>query len=469
MKKSFLSLCAALLVGASAFGQGSTDYGTGIRMNLSEDKSKYIRLITWNQIWFRSTEQNPGTTVGGKAVERTTDIGARRLRFLAMAQVSKRYMVVAHWGINNQTFINGGGSGTTGNGGYGNGKKPQIFFHDAYNEYKVIFPTKENKNTSLDLGGGLMYMLGISRMSNASTLNFMAVDSPIFTWPTVDMSDQFARQFGFYAKGKFNKFEYRLMAAKPFYTSAVPTNVTVAGKQTAVDNNADGKWSKMGYFEYQFGDSESNALPFKVGTYLGTKKVFNIGAGFYHAPAGTKSSLNGTVSSHPITLTAVDVFVDRPVGKKEKGAAVTAYAGYFNYNFGPNYLRNVGIMNEGAADAAYSGSHKVMSGPGNAQPLIGTGSNFYTQVGYLMPKGSDKPKMRVQPFTAFTYKNLDAIKTANNGKAIGLTNFDFGVNWLLDGHHAKITTQYSLRPNVETSTMKQVHMGEFITQLQIYL
>jgi hypothetical protein len=31
------------------------------------------------------------------------------------------------------------------------------------------------------------------------------------------------------------------------------------------------KWSKAGYFEY-FLDQEANVLPFKVGSYLGTKK-----------------------------------------------------------------------------------------------------------------------------------------------------------------------------------------------------
>ena len=96
--------------------------------------------------------------------------------------------------------------------------------------------------------------------------------------------------------------------------------------------------------EYQFLDSESNLLPFKVGTYLGTKRVFNIGAGFYSQPEGTRSSVNGTVTKHNVNLMSVDAFLDMPIGKKEKNTAITVYSGFFKYNFGPNYLRNIGTV-----------------------------------------------------------------------------------------------------------------------------
>lgn len=462
MKKLVFTLSLLLINYGITLAQGSSDYGTGIKLNVNPEGTKYIRFITWNQTWFRASQLNPGTTIGGESVKNNFDISGRRLRMLAYTQISKRYMILAHFGINNQTFINGGGSGSTGTGGYGNGKKPQMFFHDAWNEYHVVLPTKENKNSSLSLGAGLHYFMGLSRMTMASTLNFLTVDSPIFSWATIDNADQFARQYGFFAKGKLNKLEYRFGLNKPFNTSLSPSNVTEASKAAAVDNNGKSSWAKTGYVEYQFLDSESNLLPFKVGSYLGTKRVFNIGAGFYNQPNGTKSSVNGALKSHNVSLLSVDAFLDMPFGDKTKNTAVTAYAGYFNYNFGPNYIRNIGIMNEGAVDAAYTGTDKVMAGAGNAQPMIGTGDIFYTQVGILMPKGSEKPKMRVQPFTAFTYKNFDALPKA-------VTNIDLGINWLIDGHHAKITTQYSLRPEVQTSTSKQKHLGEFIAQLQIYL
>jgi hypothetical protein len=443
-------------------GQGSADYGGGMKLNINPEGTKYVRFITWNQTWFRASQMNPGTAINGEAAKNNTDVGMRRLRMLAYAQISKRYMVLAHFGINNQTFLNGGASGSAGTGGYGAGKKPQLFFHDFWNEYAIIQPTKENKNTSLTLGAGLNYFMGVSRLTYSSTLNFLTVDSPIFSWATIENSDQFARQMGFFAKGKLNKLEYRFALNKPFATNLVPANATNPSTEVAVDNNGKSAFSKTGYVEYQFLDTESNVLPFKVGTYLGTKRVFNLGAGFYTQPKGTKSQLNGTVSIHNISLLAVDAFLDMPIGDKKKNMAITAYSGFFNYNFGPNYLRNIGIMNVGSVDANYKGPDKLTSGVGNAQPMIGTGNIFYTQVGLLLPKATEKPKLRVQPFAAYTIKSFEALPTA-------VSNVDLGANWLIDGHHAKITTQYSLRPGLEASTGQKKSLGEFIMQLQVYL
>jgi hypothetical protein len=460
MKKVFI-LFLTLAFGKVS-GQGSADYGGGIKLNINPEGTKYVRFITWNQTWFRASQMNPGTAINGEAAKNNTDVGMRRLRMLAYAQISKRYMVLAHFGINNQTFLNGGASGSAGTGGYGAGKKPQLFFHDFWNEYAIIQPTKENKNTSLTLGAGLNYFMGVSRLTYSSTLNFLTVDSPIFSWATIENSDQFARQMGFFAKGKLNKLEYRFALNKPFATNLVPVNATNPSTEVAVDNNGKSAFSKTGYVEYQFLDTESNVLPFKVGTYLGTKRVFNLGAGFYTQPKGTKSQLNGAVSTHNISLLAVDAFLDMPIGEKKKNMAITAYSGFFNYNFGPNYLRNIGIMNVGSVDANYKGTDKLTSGVGNAQPMIGTGNIFYTQVGLLLPKATEKPKLRVQPFAAYTMKSFEALPTA-------VSNVDLGANWLIDGHHAKITTQYSLRPGIEASTGQKKSLGEFIMQLQVYL
>jgi hypothetical protein len=64
-------------------------------------------------------------------------------------------MILTHFGINNQTFTNGG-AGTSGTGGYGAGKKPGLFFHDAWNEY-VVLPEKI-KNSVCHLALDYYYM-----------------------------------------------------------------------------------------------------------------------------------------------------------------------------------------------------------------------------------------------------------------------------------------------------------------------
>ena len=459
MKKIFF-MVAVLLLSLKGFSQGSTDYGAGLKFNLNEDGSKFMRVIAWNQIWFRSAQMNPGTMIGGEPASTATDIGNRRLRFLAYAQVSKRYMILTHFGINNQTFINGGAAGTSGTGGYGAGKKPGLFFHDAWNEYAVVLPEKDKK-FSFTLGAGLHYYMGLSRLTMASTLNFLTIDAPIFNWPLIENSDQFARQVGLFAKGKYGKLEYRMSYNKPYATNLVPTNVTVADNAVAVDNSGNTKWSKAGYFEYQFLEQEANVLPFKVGSYLGTKKVFNIGAGFYTAPDATKTSVNSTINKHDIKLFSADVFLDMPIGKKENKMAVTAYSVLYDYDFGPNYLRNVGIMNIGSVDPNFTGS-RAIAGAGNAQPTMGSGNIWYTQAGVLLPCKEAKPKIRIQPFGAVTYKKFDALEQSS-------TQFDVGSNFFLDGHHAKITAQYSTRPVYTSLTNRSGSLGDFIVQLQIYL
>ena len=459
MKKIFFT-ASVLLLTLQGFSQGSTDYGSGLKFNLNEDGSKFMRVIAWNQIWMRSSEMNPGTMIGGEPTSTATDIGNRRLRFLAYAQVSKRYMIVTHFGINNQTFINGGAAGTSGTGGYGAGKKPGLFFHDAWNEYAVVLPEKDKK-FSFTLGAGLHYYMGLSRLTMASTLNFLTIDAPIFNWPLIENSDQFARQVGLFAKGKYGKLEYRLSYNKPYATNLTPTNTTNASNAVAVDNSGMTKWSKAGYFEYQFLDQEANVLPFKVGSYLGTKKVFNIGAGFYTAPDATKTSVNSTINKHDIKLFSADVFLDMPIGKKENKMAVTGYSVLYDYDFGPNYLRNVGIMNIGSVDPNFTGS-RAIAGAGNAQPTIGSGTIWYTQAGILLPNKEAKPKVRIQPFGAVTYKNFDALTQSS-------TQFDVGSNFFIDGHHAKITAQYSTRPVYTSLTNRSGSLGDFVVQLQIYL
>lgn len=459
--KSLLTLALSGLLWNSAYAQGSEDYGTGLKLNLNPEGNKYIRFIVWNQIWARSIQNNPGTMVNDQPQNTTSDIGARRLRMLAFAQISPRYLVLTHIGINNQTFINGGASGATGTGAYGQGKKPGIFFHDVWNEYAIV-PAKDpesgkvNKNT-IYLGAGLHYWHGLSRITSGSTLNFLTIDAPIFNWPLIENSDQFARQFGFYTKGRLGKLAYQMHLNKPFATNSAPA----ANANVAVDNN-NGKSAIGGYFDYQFLDQEANVLPFRVGSYLGTKKVFNLGLGFYRNAEGTKSKdATNVTRSHDITLLAVDAFADLPFGPKEKRQSITAYSVFYNYDFGPNYLRNIGIMNVGVNNPNFSGQ-RALEGAGNARAMIGTGSIWYTQAGYMMPskKGA---KARFQPFAAYARKNFEAHNEVGNF-------WDIGANLFLDGHHAKITGQYSIRPLYDTATKKVFdRKGELCLQLQVYL
>ena len=296
-------LMAALSLG-QAWAQGSSEYKAGIKIPLDQEGKKYIRFITWNQIWMRSIQNNPGTASAVRphpARQSGMDIGVRRARALWYAQITPRYLVLTHIGINNQTFASGGPAAanySTGTAGFGNNKKPQLFLHDFWNEYRVFAPTKraptaktKTEHNSLYIGAGLHYWHGVSRLASASTLNFLAVDAPVWNWYNIEQTDQFARQFGVYAKGKIaTHLDYRAYLNKPFLLDQRSAVRSFAWTTTATpDNNRAGyapndKLSYGGYFNWQFWDQESNLLPFTVGSYEGTKKVFNIGFGINHHP-----------------------------------------------------------------------------------------------------------------------------------------------------------------------------------------
>lgn len=427
-------------------------------LKLDDKGQKFIRLITWHQMWVTHTQNNPGTLdINGKAQNSTTDMAIRRSRFLIQAQVSPRFMIISHWGINNQSFVNGGSAGALGTGasatGQG-GKRPQLYIHDAWTEYAV-------KPGKLHLGAGLHYWNGVSRLSSHSTLTFMTLDAPIFNWYNIETTDQFARQLGIYAKGQLGKLDYRIHLNKPFAFGSSLSSVTSANAVNVMNEN----WSTGGYLNYMFWDKESNVLPYFAGTYLGNKKVFNIGAGWYTQKGATASRKSATdsIQEHNQSNLGIDVFLDMPVNKK-KGTAFSLYSVFYKFNFGPNYLRNIGILNlHPSTQPVTTKPDASWAGGGNMQPTIGTGTIWYTQVGYLLPKL--KNGTAFMPYATFTYKNFDRI-----GKASG--QFDLGMNYLINGHNAKITLQYSTRPVYKTvngGPERNGSKGEFILQTQIFL
>ncbi len=447
MKKLLLVLAMGLVLccmGGKASAQGSPLYGPGMKVSLNEDGSKFIRFITWHQVWARYNDNNTGSIRNGERVDNTLDFGLRRSRFLAYSQLSDRFLILMHFGINNQNAVSGGING-------GDGKKPQLFIHDAWTEYKVV-------DKKLYMGAGLHYWNGLSRMSNASTLNFMTIDAPIFNWPTIDAIDQFARMMGVYAKGKLGKLDYRMAINDPFVTNTAQSLTANANY-----NPRNNKKVFQGYFNYQFWDQESNLLPYMVGTYLGTKRVFNLGAGFMQNSDGTWRA-EGPVAQQDtvkenIDLFSIDAFLDMPLNK-EKGTALTAYGVYYNYDFGRRNVRNIGIMNP----ATGGGSLR-----GNALPMVGTGDILYGQVGYLLPNELLGKKARLQPFTAFTYSSFDGVRdSGGDGNKVPVKVLDLGANLLLEGHHAKLTFNYRNRPDF-TNPNNLKYRPEITLQAMIYL
>ncbi len=430
-----------------------------LTLKMSEDGSKYVRFIIWHQLWATYTQNNPGTVdVNGNVIETSSDMALRRARMLAYAQVSPRFLILTHFGINNQSFINGatapnGPNPATAPGNQG--KKPQLFFHDIWTEYELA-------KDKLYLGMGLHYWNGVSRLSSHSTLNFMTMDAPIFNWYNIEATDQFARQFGFYAKGQLGRLDYRFHLNKPFVNGVVATKTNMSANATNITTET---WAPGGYVNYMFFDKENNKLPFYVGSYLGAKKVFNIGAGFYSQAevTGTRTitSTDTLINRHNQLCLGIDAFLDMPLGADKK-STISLYAVYYNYDFGPNYLRNIGILNEHAGTDAKIADRSSLGG-GNLQPSIGTGSIIYGQLGYALPAMANGT--RFMPYATFTYKNFERLPDPTS-------QFGLGLNYFINSHFAKLTLEYQTRPVYQTNNgviERNGSKGQLILQSHIFL
>jgi hypothetical protein len=435
-----------------------------LTLKLNDDGSKYVRFIVWHQMWATATQSNPDTRdaknelIDGSSSAKgawTTDLALRRSRFLAYAQISPRALILTHWGINNQSFIsgatapNGPNPTTTLNN---QGKKPAIFMHDMWTEFEI-------KKDKLYLGAGLHYWNGVSRLSSHSTLNFMTLDAPIFNWSNIETTDQFARQFGFYAKGQLGRLDYRVALNKPFANGATPGAVAKNGVAVHVLNE---NWATAGYVNWMFWDKESNKLPFYVGSYLGTQKVLNLGVGWYnHSGASLYKTTRGDSSFQAQRALGADLFLDMPLNKA-KGTALSVLATYYNLDYGTNYLRNIGILN---LHTTPSTSANSFAGAGNTQPTIGTGGIFYIQAGYQLPKL--KNGTAFMPYLTVTHKDFERLSDPS-------MQYGLGLNYFVTGHNAKVTLEYQTRPiySLEAASgaiNRTGYRGEFILQTHIFL
>lgn len=409
-------------------------YDGGLKWTFGANKQNSLRLITWHQIWARYNHANPNTLVNGESKEHQVDVGLRRSRMVFLVNFTDRFTLMAHFGINNQSFVSA--------------RKPQLYIHDAWTQFRVW---KEY----LYIGAGLHIWSGISRLTSASTLTLMTIDIPIVNAPTVDRSDQFGRHLGVYAKGQIGKIDYRVSVNQPFAVTDDDGEIPVGSTEfnpTAKSINV------AGYAMWEFLDNESNVLPYYAGTYLGTKRVFNLGFGFQYQPEGMRDQTeDGRVREHDIVLLGADAFLDLPM--KNQNGAITAYAVYYYYDFGPNYLRNIGILNTGTAAPGSPNPG------GNAYPIIGTGHHAYGQVGYLLP-WQRMGLHRVQPYATAQVSFFEALDQPTVVP-------EAGINWYMLGHHTKLTLAYRNRPvygapDENGDTKVSTRRSEAILQAQMF-
>jgi len=410
-----------------------------LQVSLNDDGTLYFRFAMWLQVWARGIQNNPGTTVLGKNESWYGDVGIRRARFLAFGKIAPRTFMLMHIGINNQTFRNA--------------RKPQVYFHDAWLEFEA------SKKGHFSLGAGLLYWNGVSRMTNASTITFMSLDSPIFTWPTIERTDQFARQLGVYAKGKAGLFDYRVAVVRPFTTSRFDPATGLPASTAGDYNDTANTFGYSGYFMLQFLDKESNTLPYMVGTYIGAKKVFNFGFGGHAQPIGIAyldAADPTVVRKRALWIASGDLFLDIPF-QGENGGAATWYGAYYYTDFGPNHLRNVGIMNPGDLTSGTSAN-----GPGNGYTMLGTGNSGYSELGILIP-GTVGEEIQFQPYVNTQLSKWEAYQDI-------MAHVGIGVNMFIHKHNAKVTLEYRNRPIFDSSGNVLNRKGNsFVLQMHLFI
>lgn len=407
---------------------------------LNADGSRYFKLTMVNQAWFRYNRSNPGTTVFGYPKESTTDIGIRRFRIQAFAQLTDRVFIYSQLGINNFNYVSD--------------RKSGFFLHDAVGEYAVV---KEK----LSMGMGLAAWSGLARFASPSVGTILGIDAPLFEQSTNDVTDQFLRKLSVYAKGKLGKFDYRLALSSPLAFERAPT-FNPAVTPVANFSAKPPKLQTQGYFQWQFLDSETNLTPYLTGTYLGAKRVFNLGAGFVYQPDAIwyrAANARDTVEA-PMVQVGLDAYLDTPLDP-DRGTALNVYTAYVRFDFGPNYTRNLGVMNPGTG----SNRPDVLNGGGNAFPMFGTGGVIYSHIGYKLGKNFLGSAGTLLPYVSLQHGMYERLEQPMNF-------WDTGLTWLQKGHTSKLTIAYQSRPvfvaGLDTRYRLSDRQGTWIAQYQVF-
>lgn len=388
-----------------------------------EELINKVELHIISQFWMRMAQYNPGSTIYDKPIDNGIDLGIRRFRIIGSGQLSNKVFLFCQIGINNLTKDIA--------------RKSEFFLHDAFADYRVY-------GQQLHFGIGLGGWTGFSRFSSPSIGSIMSLDTPLYQQATNDVTDIFVRKMSVFARGHSHKWEYMVALAQPFSiqkSSNFSSTVTHTGSFSSdiphIQINS--------YIQYQKYDQEINKTPYRVGTYLGNKKLLNIGIGLVYQKKAINylnNLTNDTVTS-PLFLAGLDVFGEMPLSSQ--GSMLHYYFNLAHTDFGPNYLRNLGVMNP-TNGVSY---HPSLNGTGVSYPVYGTGNTVYMQIGYL-----DKNKSCfASVFMPYGTVQISSYKGLHNVLKV----WHIGVNILPHDQPSKFSIDLSQWPVFDT-VLRQVDM-----------
>lgn len=411
-----------------------------LKFNLSEDGKRFFQVVFLNQTWVRYTENNEGTTIQNERQNEVFDIGLRRTRIQMFGQITDRVFLYFQFGQNNF------------NAQYniGNNRKFAAFFHDAFCEYKVT------ESNALKIGAGLTIANGLSRFSQPSIGTIMTMDVPVTLQASVDQTDEFSRKLSLVFRGQISKLDYRVSISNPFPITSNGQALPPLS-QNATFTQKGHTLQYQTYLVWQFFEHEPHNTPYMTGTFLGKKKVWNVAVGAIsqNKAMWRKEANQNDTTYQDMLLLGIESFLDMPL--KKAGMAISAHLGYYNYNFGTNYLRYNGLMNPASGTVATNAFTGVGATFGNAYPMFGSGSFWYGQAGFLFQN-------RFQPYVSLLSAHWERIGQQTNV-------WNMGVNWLINQHRAKLSLNYENRPTYSLNSQNQAvstgNKGAWILQYQI--
>lgn len=402
-----------------------------VKPQVKKSMDRSVKISGRIQTWLRFTELNPGSKVYETERSHLIDFSVRRYRINIEGNVDENIKYVIMLGNNNLSYWNRENIG--------------VSLLEAYVDYQV--------NPHLGIGAGKHGWTGLSRYSASSSISPLVMDNEFISKPFINVYDDLLRRLGVYARGAHKKWDYLVTLSMPYYFKNNGIGSTIGEHATFSDRYPMYQFSA--YVKYQFLDKENQDNPWTSGTYLGKKNVLNIGIGNLFQP-NTTWYLNGqdTVYNN-VSALAADLFYERPI---KNNRAVTFYMACFLYDFGRNFVRNIGINNPAPGITA----PEYFNGGGSAFPTVGTGNIMFMQLGYLRPVDSAN-KMQMQPFYMLSYGRLEALSDP-------VVYWNTGLSYYLNGQRSKISVRYENRPvyqRTEAGILETDKKGMVVMQYQM--
>ena len=390
------------------------------------------------QPWLQYAQWNPGSTnEAGDVKDSDVGFNVRRLRIGSVFTFGDKLKLNFAIGENN---FNAKGKDF-----------PYLKILDFYATYNISKP--------FAVAFGKTTYDGLSRFTAPSTSTMLQTDLPLIAQPTLNYTDDLTRDLALILIGDIGKLNYRLVFIQPYsfsYTGANPPTPK-EGVSQFTDEFKNIQYST--YFKYDFLENENSRGPNFTGTYLGKKKLLSVGIGTKYQHDALYSMENDTKTYHDMNLWAADLYWDHPATSSFI-AATTMYLSYFNYDLGPNNLRNIGVNNPSYGIEDSSG---ILNGSGNAFPFMGTGQSFYGQFGILFKKmGKHTDWGQLEPYVVIQNSDFDALES---NMLIG----NLGVNWYINGQYSKLSLDVQNRPIFSNITHKELDRKYMVVMQYQYI